>query len=316
MTSFKKISQSATFRILFSGDIIPRCVPFRYRIYLLVSKLRHSLVKRLTGQRARMPEKSSLPFLTDVRFGSVLNPLINKSFMSRETDLSLHETCLYVRALEDLKTRFESKGLRTTSAGGSFKLKDYRPEKERNKLWENAWVLTQVRPKSTDVILDLGGASTLFSCYLASLGCQMHVLDYDMGHHGLIYNGRYVAGAMNWKNLKLYNRDLARPLPFADNTFDKVTCICVMEHLPREVRRRTMKEIARVLKRGGMAALTIDFDLGRNDKGCDQGLRFGDKERLEKDILVSKNLKIFGNDVLKDDCPPEFFLGSLFLVKH
>ncbi|MFA5038995.1 MAG: class I SAM-dependent methyltransferase [Candidatus Omnitrophota bacterium] len=315
MKAHKKLSQSATFRILFSDDIVPPYIPLTYRFYLLFSKLRDSLFKRLTTRKRQTAVIFPAPaFASEVSLGEVSGPLVNKSIMSQDEDLATAASQTYAESLASLRRSLQDSGLRATNSAGNFKQKDFRPEPERRKLWENTFVLAHACPGPADTVLDLGGASTLFSFYLASLGCQTHVLDYDVGHYGLIYNARHVSRAMDW-NMRVYNRDLARPLPFSRDTFDKVYCICVLEHLSPQVRRRTMGEIARVLKPGGMAALTFDFNAQRKDPWTDQGLRFGHKEALARDILEPSGLKIFGNEILKDDCPREFFLGALFLVK-
>src|SRR6266704_5201920 len=42
---------------------------------------------------------------------------------------------------------------------------------------------------------------------------------------------------------------------------DRVFSLSVMEHVPPDVRRRGMQEIARVLKPGGRAVLTVDMSM-------------------------------------------------------
>jgi SAM-dependent methyltransferase len=44
-------------------------------------------------------------------------------------------------------------------------------------------------------------------------------------------------------------------LPFADGTFDRVICSEVLEHIPEDV--DAMRELARVLRRGGTMAVTV-----------------------------------------------------------
>ena len=49
----------------------------------------------------------------------------------------------------------------------------------------------------------------------------------------------------------------AESLPFADATFDYVTCVEVLEHLPAELRPAAFREMHRVLRPGGRLILTV-----------------------------------------------------------
>ncbi len=341
----RSFTQSSTWQILFGDTIVPRCVPLPYRAYLLTKKLQRSCGKRVVGKRrgptspspaqapadsSRVPPDSSQappdpsqaqqdpsprePFVKETRLGGQTLPLINKTLSALDEDLSRPDVAVVVKDLERLRALLEKKGCRPTSAAGSFKQKDFVPLKERYKLWENAWLLTHMPPAANEKILDVGGASTLFSFYLAWKGARVSVVDNDWGLHGLIYNARHVARVLGWP-MTVVNRDLCRPLPFTDASFDKVFCVCVLEHLSPAVRARTMTEIHRVLKPGGLCGLTIDYDEGRCDPGMDQGLRFGFPAKLQKEILAPSRLTLWGNQALADDCPSGFFLGALFLRK-
>ena len=59
--------------------------------------------------------------------------------------------------------------------------------------------------------------------------------------------------------MKLFNESLAK-MHFKDNFFDKVYCISVIEHLPEEIAFNGMREMARVLKEGGLLVMTVDND--------------------------------------------------------
>ena len=163
-------------------------------------------------------------------------------------------------------------------------------------------------------VLDIGGASTPFSFYLADLGCTVKIVDNDWGNCGIIYNANYVAKRMGWK-LEALDRDIFLGLPFKDNTFDRVFSICVIEHLTSETRRHMMKEIGRVLKPGGIAALTTDYDHRRKVLTTDKGLRFGFYKKFRQDVLEPSGLKLTGNTELIDARPEENFLGAFFLTK-
>jgi ubiquinone/menaquinone biosynthesis C-methylase UbiE len=54
----------------------------------------------------------------------------------------------------------------------------------------------------------------------------------------------------------------AETLPFEDNSFDVVTCVYLFHELPEHARRKAAAEMVRVVKPGGMIALTDSFQLG------------------------------------------------------
>jgi SAM-dependent methyltransferase len=50
-------------------------------------------------------------------------------------------------------------------------------------------------------------------------------------------------------------------IPFSSNTFDRVFCLSVVEHLSPDVARRGFREMARILKPGGRAIITADVNM-------------------------------------------------------
>jgi len=316
MKNKKNWSQSSTYQILFGSSIVPACVPLYYRIYLLWRKLPRSIKGLFSkdGRAGAVTQGINAETDRSLTVGEVKTPLINKTFSRLQDDLEREDVKAVAQEIARLQNLLASKELRFTSAAGSFKSKDYVARKERNKLWENSWVLAHVTPQAQETVLDLGGASSIISFYLGQKGCRTYCVDNDWGCHGIVYNGRYVAKKMRWP-IKIFNRDLALRLPFRDNFFDKVFCICVLEHLSSPVRRHVMHEISRVLKPGGRAAFTLDYDNARNDPHADKGIRYMLKETFLNDVLLPSQLEVAGNQTFLDDCPDDFFLAALFLKK-
>jgi ubiquinone/menaquinone biosynthesis C-methylase UbiE len=48
-------------------------------------------------------------------------------------------------------------------------------------------------------------------------------------------------------------------LSFDDETFDAISCISVLEHIPAPADQQALRELLRVLKPGGLLVLTVDF---------------------------------------------------------
>lgn len=59
--------------------------------------------------------------------------------------------------------------------------------------------------------------------------------------------------------IKYHNESLDY-LHFKDEFFDKIYCISVIEHLSRDVAFKGIKEMVRVLKKGGLLIITMDHD--------------------------------------------------------
>lgn len=122
------------------------------------------------------------------------------------------------------------------------------------------------------------------------------------------------------KNEKIeYRVEDARSMSWEDETFDRVYCISVLEHMDnREEVMKAISEIWRVLKKGGLAAITYDSYLkefpnlkGLSLKKVMNVLRFKSykedmikKSRIrDKNILFASEGKIINQDVK---------LGNLF----
>lgn len=193
--------------------------------------------------------------------------------------------------------------------------------------WEIIWVMThgpQLKPGSR--VLDAGGTASLFSCYLASLGHELHSIDLNQR---LVAQGEKIAAAMGW-NLHSYVMNMAE-LSFADGYFDHAYSICVFEHLDHELKQRALTEMARVLRPGGVLSITFDYrnpapyvvGTGHDDRPHNQLATMAD---LQRAFLSTGLFELMGNPQFvdngkrylvhpaRDDRPYSF--GALFLRRR
>lgn len=300
---------------------LPSCIPWPWRMLLQVRKGWRQAVTRWQERRAAgrpldplLGDGEPVEPLGEQVFASNPRDAINKCARWLEEDLQRPDIKAIADQIRALKAELTAKGLRFTNTAGNFLAREYRPPFEEGKLWEDAWLIRHSGVSPGHDVLDVGGASTIFSCYLASLGCRVVVVDNDWANCGTLLNARHVAKRMGWR-LDALDRDVCHPLPLADDAFDRVFSVCVLEHLPPAVRQGLMRQIGRVLKPGGIAGFTMDYDDTRPVLLTDKGLRFAYRDKLERDLIRPSGLRLYGPADWTDACPRETFMGALFLEK-
>ncbi|MFA5143516.1 MAG: class I SAM-dependent methyltransferase [Candidatus Omnitrophota bacterium] len=300
----------------------PRYLPLYYLIFLIIRKVyRQSLVRilerkaRISGPRGITPDGNAIWSQPGSDL-SAQRAAINKSARWIDEDMKAPAVQSICHGIYLLKQEMERRGLAYCSPAGIFKSTTYLDRTERTKNWENCWMIAHSGVREGKRVLDLGGASTVFAFYLASIGCDVDVVDNDWGNCGTVFNTNYVAYKMGW-HLKAHDIDLARRLPFPDNCFDHIFSVCVIEHLPSAVRAFMMSEVGRLLKPGGVAGLTTDYVKDRDVLLFDKGLRFAYFDKLRREIIDPSGLQIYGNQDFVDAIgPDENFLGAFFLQKE
>lgn len=193
--------------------------------------------------------------------------------------------------------------------------------------WEAYWVMAH-GPKlsAQDKVLDAGGTASLFSYYLASRGAEIFSVDKN---EKLLAAGELTSRAMNW-NLKSYCMDMT-DLQFDDSYFDHAYSICVLEHLDAESRQRALDEIARVLKPGGILAITFDYgapgvSLADTGKNYEPQNLIQTPDDVSRHFLSSIYFEPIGNSEFLDngktylawpgDPSKKYTFGALFLRRN
>ncbi len=107
-----------------------------------------------------------------------------------------------------------------------------------------------------DTVLDLGCGEGrhVISTYIRG---DVHSVGVDLAHSDLVTTAEKYQPFAEENPRKHFGLSAgnALSLPFADNTFDKIVCSEVLEHIPDY--RGALKEIHRILKPGGLLALSV-----------------------------------------------------------
>ena len=110
-------------------------------------------------------------------------------------------------------------------------------------------IITGLAPRNNHKVLDAGCGDGFF-LHLLSKTTGSELTGLDDNPKALALAKKYVKS----KKMKLINGDVLN-MPFKDNTFDRIICSEVLEHLPNDI--VGLKEFKRVLKKGGLVAITV-----------------------------------------------------------
>jgi len=150
-------------------------------------------------------------------------------------------------------------------------------------------------------ILDVGSGVSLFPVYMASKGHDVTSIDNDK-----ILMNRLSPKLAEWSGVKVkYEDGDGTNLKYSDNTFDRVFCISVLEHLEEEYVNgeyvnfhkknldvKAIGEMLRVLKPNGLLVLTFDWSENENDK-----------RSYKLDDIYNRVLKPYRSYLIKDQKP-------------
>ncbi|HID97451.1 MAG TPA: class I SAM-dependent methyltransferase [Thermodesulfobacteriaceae bacterium] len=197
--------------------------------------------------------------------------------------------------------------------------------------WEIEWVIRNGPELGKGMkVLDAGGTSSLFSCYLASLGLEVHSIDINPS---LLQNSNDISRAMGWK-LRAYAMDIEK-MEFEDMFFDHAFSISVFEHLDYYTKQKALLDIHRCLKPGGRLCMTFDyanpapFVFGCNRFDTRPRNALGSPEQVKKVLCPAGLFEMLGNRDFMDngkrylepprdaslENPQEYTFGALFTKK-
>lgn len=106
-------------------------------------------------------------------------------------------------------------------------------------------------------VLDIGCGPGSFLHILANQYPNVKAVGTDLASGQIDFARENIASQFQGERVQFVTLESGlRPLPFADGSFDKVTCIEVIEHIHPMLGNHLMREAARVLKPGGKLIVT------------------------------------------------------------
>lgn len=197
-----------------------------------------------------------------------------------------------------------------------------RAEIEGGKHLEYPWAVVHGDFQPGMRVLDAGCGRGIFQYYLARLGCCVSGCDIDgfrskrfLRLHRFLHSLHLAPPpdltARLRRNARFFGVEIdyhiepMQELSWPDDTFDRVCSISVLEHLqPSDEQRRAVRQMARVLKPGGLMILTLDY-VERPIQG-------------KTDLFLPADIgRIVGWSGLRPVEPPSFDVGEwdAYLVK-
>lgn len=131
--------------------------------------------------------------------------------------------------------------------------------------WEIFWVWLNLsaavipgRTATTPLrVLDIGGSASLFSYWMAAVGANVTTVERD---HYLVDAAREGAEKLPKFQMNAVLDDIQNlDSRFPPGSFDVITAICVMEHIPVSDRVRVTDAMRKLLVPGGWMAMTFDY---------------------------------------------------------
>jgi SAM-dependent methyltransferase len=170
-----------------------------------------------------------------------------------------------------------------------------------------AWHAAKLVP-GMDVV-EIGGGLSGFQFSLSRFGCNVTNVDPGMNEHGWPCNPESIS-VLNRTfrtQVRLMHADISRA-ELQRDSYDRVFCISVMEHLDEQVRHAAMRKAYDCLRPGGLAILTVDLFLGLTPFTNRESNRFGTNCNVRRLIeaapfrmILGREDQLFGFDAFSTD---------------
>lgn len=158
-------------------------------------------------------------------------------------------------------------------------------------VWEIYSVFYGLDLKPGDSVLDIGGACSLFSFYLASKGINVVAVDRNPI---LVNESNRISRELKLPYVAMES-DAEDYIDSCNKKFDVVTSICVFEHIEKNKRIRMMKKMHKILSENGKIALTFDY---RNPS---QFVGINSPEDVKTQFCCNERLEFDGNSNFYDN---------------
>jgi SAM-dependent methyltransferase len=123
---------------------------------------------------------------------------------------------------------------------------------------EFRYVLEHLNVAADHRVLDIGSPKLLSLFLAARVGARVWAT--DLGDYFFTAYAAYAASVLGARReLYLMETQDAQALTYSDEAFDRIFSVSVVEHIPGNGDVAAMREIARVLKPGGIVCLTVPW---------------------------------------------------------
>jgi ubiquinone/menaquinone biosynthesis C-methylase UbiE len=162
-------------------------------------------------------------------------------------------------------------------------------------------IITRYLPPVPAVVLDVGGAAGRYSCWLAGLGYEVHLVDPVPKH---LEQAKQVSARQKGAEIRSFRRGDARQLDFKDCSARVVLLMGPLYHLVQAADRlQALKEVYRVLKKGGVLFAAIISRFASTIDGLQSGYYHDPDFRriIQRDLEDGQHRNPTGNELYFTD---------------